>query len=36
LVETDPVAAALKADAAEQARLDLLACADEVDVPESV
>jgi anaerobic magnesium-protoporphyrin IX monomethyl ester cyclase len=36
LVDTDPAAAALKADAAEQARLSLLACADEVDVSESV
>ena len=32
LVDTDPVAAAVKADEAEQARLSLLACADEVDV----
>jgi anaerobic magnesium-protoporphyrin IX monomethyl ester cyclase len=32
LAERDPVAAAAKASVADQARLDLLACADEVDV----
>lgn len=32
LTDSDPVAAAAKASVAEQARLDLMACADEVDV----
>jgi hypothetical protein len=32
LTDTDPTAAAAKAHAAELARLNLLACADEVDV----